>query len=326
MERPFFDDLPMREGDPPHSAWGLYGEKDELGTLNLLTPEIVQEAAREIRTGIRVPLDYPVDHLLQPSHGRQPLQHTVIRGKKKVSHDDVISMNTQISSQWDGYRHVAYQKSGLFYNGFTADDISGQGATRILGTDAWVKRGGIVGRGILIDYLQWAQSENREYDLLEGHAITADEMQACASAQNLEIKHGDILFVRSGFSVGYAALGEEQKIAWSSKPAAWTGIETSLSTARWLWNSGFSACAGDAPGWEAFPTWSGRSDIGGGSEDLALHEVMLSGWGMPIGEMFDLEELSKQCLRLKRYSFFVSSMPIHITGGVGSPPNAVAIF
>ena len=51
---PNFDDLPVRRGDPHHSAWGLYGEADELGTLNRLTNERVASAAKdEIRNGTR---------------------------------------------------------------------------------------------------------------------------------------------------------------------------------------------------------------------------------------------------------------------------------
>jgi hypothetical protein len=51
---PAFEDLPLRKGDPHHSAWGLYGEKDELGTLNRLTGERVVSAARqEVRNGTR---------------------------------------------------------------------------------------------------------------------------------------------------------------------------------------------------------------------------------------------------------------------------------
>lgn len=147
---------------------------------------------------------------------------------------------------------------------------------------AWVSSGGIVGRGVLLDYFRWSESQNRSYDPMRNHAITADDLQACADAQNVAIKAGDILFVRSGFTVGYAGLSEEEKIAWASNPTVWVGVETSVKTARWLWDSGISACAGDAPGWESFPIWCGRSDLGG-EEDLSLHEVMLSGWGMPIG-------------------------------------------
>ena len=35
---PSYRELPIREGLPPKSAWGLFGDDDQLGTLNLLTP------------------------------------------------------------------------------------------------------------------------------------------------------------------------------------------------------------------------------------------------------------------------------------------------
>lgn len=51
---PDFHNLPLHSNDPSHSAWGLYGGNDQLGTLNRLTDELVAEAARnEIRTGLR---------------------------------------------------------------------------------------------------------------------------------------------------------------------------------------------------------------------------------------------------------------------------------
>ena len=51
---PKFSDLPLRKGDPPHSAWGLYGKDDDLGTLNRLTDVLVLKAAKgEIQTGVR---------------------------------------------------------------------------------------------------------------------------------------------------------------------------------------------------------------------------------------------------------------------------------
>ena len=60
---PAFEDLPLREGDPHHSAWGLYGEKDEIGTLNRLTGERVVEASKEIRSGLRLVLSYGLGYL-----------------------------------------------------------------------------------------------------------------------------------------------------------------------------------------------------------------------------------------------------------------------
>lgn len=99
MARPAFDDLPLREGDPPFSAWSLYGLNDQLGTLNLLTPEVVTEASKEIKTGVRVGLDAPVDYLARPPHNRQPLKHTIIHKAPRAVHDDLLDFNTQVGRE-----------------------------------------------------------------------------------------------------------------------------------------------------------------------------------------------------------------------------------
>jgi hypothetical protein len=49
-------------------------------------------------------------------------------------------------------------------------------------------------------------------------------------------------------------------------------------------------------------------------------------WGMPIGEMWDLEALAAECEKQQRWTFFLTSAPLNVTGGVASPPNALAIF
>lgn len=60
---PSFDSLPLRDGDPHHSAWGLYGDDDQLGTLNRLTDERVAAAARnEIQKGTRYVLISGIDY------------------------------------------------------------------------------------------------------------------------------------------------------------------------------------------------------------------------------------------------------------------------
>jgi hypothetical protein len=66
--------------------------------------------------------------------------------------------------------------------------------------------------------------------------------------------------------------------------------------------------------------------------NISIHQYLMSNWTVNItifvfkGELFDLEALSKACLELNRYSFFVTSMPLNMPGGVSSPPNAMAIF
>lgn len=97
--RPSFDSLPLREGDPPHSAWGLYGENDQLGCLNLLTPENTLAASQEVKTGVRLSLDPPLDALVRPGVGRACLEHDVILRQDVPGiyvHDDTLTLNTQV--------------------------------------------------------------------------------------------------------------------------------------------------------------------------------------------------------------------------------------
>jgi hypothetical protein len=56
---PDFDDLPKVEGLPQGCAWGVFdkdGKKDLLGTLNLLTPDVVTAAAAEVKDGVSISL------------------------------------------------------------------------------------------------------------------------------------------------------------------------------------------------------------------------------------------------------------------------------
>lgn len=95
--RPPFESLPWRHGDPPFSAWGLYGNDDQIGTLNLLTPERTKAAASEIQTGVRISLDPPINVLSHPLGDRKELvQEIVQRGEGRPVHDDVLTFNTQV--------------------------------------------------------------------------------------------------------------------------------------------------------------------------------------------------------------------------------------
>lgn len=59
FQLPDFDELPPVEGMPQGCAWGIFdkdGQKDIFGTLNLLTPDVVQAASAEVRKGISISL------------------------------------------------------------------------------------------------------------------------------------------------------------------------------------------------------------------------------------------------------------------------------
>lgn len=109
---PSFDELPLDKSGPPGNAWGLWGHDDELGMLNLLTPEVITAAASEIKEGVRISLDWPLDKPSFPTFERRRLHHAIINKAPMTMNDDAIHINTQSSTQWDGFRHYGRRTFG----------------------------------------------------------------------------------------------------------------------------------------------------------------------------------------------------------------------
>jgi hypothetical protein len=101
------------------------------------------------------------------------------------------------------------------------------------------------------------------------------------------------------------------------------GVEASQDVLRFLWDNQFAVVAGDGISWEVYPP---NDDKEREEDKVFLHEYLLAGWGMPIGEMFDLEGLVEICREEGRWKFFVTSTPFNMPGGVSSPPNCMALF
>ena len=100
-----FEQLPLDPQGPPGNAWGRFGKDDQLGTLNLITPGVIVKAAQEIKTGVRISLDWPLSMPSYPSFGRYPFQQEIVHRTPNCINDDILHFNTQCSTQWDGFRH-----------------------------------------------------------------------------------------------------------------------------------------------------------------------------------------------------------------------------
>ena len=107
------------------SNWGRWGDRDEVGTLNLVTPEKRIEAATMVKTGKIVDLGMPFDKNGPWVSGgwRNNPQHvmTLLPSDSAgspdgmIAADDMVVMGLQAATQWDGLAHVGY--GGFFYNG-----------------------------------------------------------------------------------------------------------------------------------------------------------------------------------------------------------------
>lgn len=153
---------------------------------------------------------------------------------------------------------------------------------------------------------------------LTRHTVSLDDVLTIAKECNITFEPGDILFLRVGLPTTWDNMTDEEKVKYSQQETPnHAGLEQSERVVRFLWDQHFAAVAGDAVSFEVYPPVEKEWD---------LHHFLLAGWGLPIGEMFDLEGLKEVCERLGRWTFFVSSSPLNCGRGVSSPPNCMAIF
>lgn len=167
----------------------------------------------------------------------------------------------------------------------------------------------VVGRGVLIDFYEFC---GKSYDPFTPRKITGEELIACAKAQGVEFKYGDIFIVRTGFSEAYRKLNTKQREEMSATAyldLKFAGLSRSHDTVELLHDNYFSAVASDAPSFETWPM----------DEPEHLHHWLLPLWGSPIGELWDLEELAALCRKHKRYTFFLSSSPANVKGAYRKP-------
>lgn len=193
---------------------------------------------------------------------------------------------------------------------------------------AWVENGGIVGRGVLLDYVGYCERNGITADPFKNTSIPLEHILAVVKEQGVTFRDGDILFLRAGFTKAYDALSPEQQKALPERESPdFMGVEPTVDVLRWIWESGFAAVASDVPGFEQTPVfgphvktcWAGQpweDEMQGGG---LIHQWLLGGWGLPIGEMFDLEALAAKAKELGRWSFFVSSVPLKVRLSGPSP-------
>ncbi|KAI9473640.1 MAG: hypothetical protein EXX96DRAFT_312599 [Benjaminiella poitrasii] len=319
---PKYDQLPIDASYPPHTAWGLWREDDNYGTLNLLTEERVLNASKCIRRGAIFPLNWKLESPQPVLFGRPEIEHTQIpHNEHNLAFDDVYNnFNPQSSSQWDGLRHIAHIGSQLFYNGVKPTEVVQKGthpdSNGRLGIHHMARRG-IAGRAVLLDYARWAAEHNPNYDPFERYEITVEELEKVAAAQRVKFEEGDILLLRTGWIETHDRLGEKVKDAIKDlKHPHCAGIKACEETFRWLWDHHFAAICADNPPVEAFPPtdWA-----------TSCHSALLGGFGMPLGEMFFLEHLAEDSAKDSVYTYFFTSAPLNKENGVSSPPNAICI-
>ncbi|RSS64785.1 cyclase family protein [Streptomyces sp. WAC06614] len=304
---PEFHDIAKRVNN-----WGRWGADDEIGTLNLVTDEVVRAAAAEIRTGRRVPLALPLKEdgvqagmipgRINPLHTMVQVNQEIFGPGTVACSDDAVTMGLQAATHWDALTHVSH--SGRIYNGRPASTITPHTRAQYSGID---KAGPIVSRGVLLDVAA-AKGLDR---LPGGHAVTPEDLAQAEEFGRVTVRAGDIVLVRTGQVQVYLA-GDKHGYGFPSP-----GL--SVRTPEWFHARDVAAVANDTLTFEIFPPeienlW------------LPVHALDLVEMGMHQGQNWNLETLSTACGEARRYSFLLSAMPEPFVGGTGTPVAPVAIL
>ncbi|MCV7231893.1 cyclase family protein [Mycobacterium branderi] len=316
---PKFTDLPQVEGTSERHCWGVFGADDELGCLNFITADKTAAACRSVEAGVSINLNLP---LTEPAtvfwSKRNALVHHEVL--KRNSRDDYLdSFYLQGSTQWDGLRHQRFRQFG-YYGGRQEDDLDDTGA---LGIDRWARRG-IHTRGVLLDVPRyWQRQHGESFPPNRRTAISAELMSAIAADEGVTIEAGDIVLVRTGWLPWYLSCDEASLDAMVAAfredrtTLQLPGIDARVETASWLWDNRIAAVAADNPTLEALPYDP--------SAGWAHHRLLVL-LGLPLGELWALDELAAHCADQHRYSFLLASSPLNLPKGCASPANAYAIF
>ena len=328
---PGYDELLAGADAPPGAAWTVFGDGDQLGTLNFLTPARVAHAATLARRGRVISLDYPVNAFEPyPSGTRFPMEHHVFANNMFHRDDYVDHLYLQGTSQLDSLRHIGHPYYG-FYQGYRPEQISEK--TGYLGIHHIAQRG-VVGRGVLLDVARFMAGRGTPLSPHRNDRITANILDATAAHQGVEVGLGDIVLIRTGWAGYYTSLSEAERAEYN-KARRCAGLAQEAETVRWLWDHQVSVVAADNLGVEASPRNRDTDrdfelpdqevPAKGVDHNGMLHRPLIPLLGMPMGELWALDELAADCADDRIYEFLLVCKPLNIIGGVGSPPNATAV-
>jgi kynurenine formamidase len=288
-----------------------WGADDERGALNLLTPEVVLAASQTPKTGVVYNLGLPVQRSGVPVFEyRGAPQRLTLTGAGEMgaftsmgapedlgANEDTLVIPAHNGTHMDALSHVFAE--GKIYNGFDAKTFTASAGASHCGIE---KTGGFAARAVLLDL-----PGHQGVDWLEpGTNITGDDLEACRSAQGVEIRQGDVVLVRTGWLDLFASLEPGQPA-----PFAQPGI--GRSTVPFFDGWDVSAVGADNAAIECIPFDD--------NEFLAVHIELLVKRGVTLIEHL---VLSKMAADRCHEALFVAA-PMLVTGASGSPLNPIAI-
>jgi kynurenine formamidase len=342
---------------PEGSTWGDWGDDDELGRINLLTPEKVLEGVREVEAGISfclsLPLDYPGGTSLNQRRYPPRIAPTEdLDGNPEVFYnvhqseipkygsprhvdvwaDDQVTLWLQYSTQWDSLAHVGAEfdadgdgvEEAVYYNGYRA------------GVDLVGPKEDAAGDGS--NHACFAHHlglEHMAYQGVQGRGVLVDvahhlghefrgvdrnTLEEIMAADNVVVEPGDILLIHTGFATKVLEWNREPDPVEIHRMCTYLDAHDD-ALLQWIADSQISALVADNYAVEGLVR---GKRVEGRHSLLPIHHLCLFKLGVPLGEMWYLHELATWLREHNRSRFLLTAPPLRLPGIVGSPLTPVA--
>jgi kynurenine formamidase len=289
--------------------WGRWGEEDERGALNLLTPETVIEALRTPRAGKLYTLGLPIQRTGVPNVEYRGIPQRLTLNNRDDeamfaefggtpgtgTNEDVLMMASHTVTHMDALCHIYHE--GNVYNGFSNGEMKPYSGSGRCGIE---NAGGVVARGVLIDV-----AAHKGVDWLEeGYVVTVEDVVGALAAQGTELRAGDAALVRTGWVESFFAAEGEMSLV---QPGIGLGV------ANYLADRDVVIVGADNTAVEAQPFDQ--------DEFLGCHVELLVRRGIHLIEHLKLDELSADGC----HEFLFCVSPLLVTGATASPVSPIAI-
>jgi kynurenine formamidase len=297
---------------PGHSGnWNRWD--NDLGTMNLLSPQVVLRAAAAIQLGRVFPISFPLHRSDGATYFDEPAYvHEMVNVSEKGNEfmqdaGDRIAARQHglLNTHLDALGHVGCR--GQAFNGHAWEDVASR--ERLLRLDVTAHLG-LVTRGVLIDVPRLRGTAG----VTPGEAVQAGEIEPALA----EVLPGDAVLVRLGTRwredlAANAPAGGADDNGFTVKLPGLTTECVDLIAAHDVTALGTDCSADRLPADD--PAFRGPIHM--------LTEVF---YGMPLIHNLDLESLAAACHELGRNNFFFAASPVNLPGATGSLVSPIAIL
>lgn len=283
--------------------WGRWGDDDQRGAINLITPEKRVAAAALVRSGRAVSLSrvFPTQGGAGNPNPAQHFMRWFERGSGGAAVDYYgIAYHGYVTTHIDALCHV-WDEHGMWGGRDPQQVLTTQG-TRWAGVDQWQE--GIITRGVLLDVPRF---RGEPHVTLE-RPVHGWELEEVAAAQGVRLEPGDALLVYSGRESWQAAHPD-----WSGYSPPAPGLHASCLP--FIRDNDVAVL-----GWDLMDAAPNEYGV-----PWTVHGALFS-YGVALLDNALLEPLATACAEEGRSTFMLTIAPLRVPGGTGSPANPIALF